>query len=146
LKTGLPVNDPTKNPDMTVLLQLMQDMSNRMISFEQRIPSLSSINTSSLFPPPNQQSVDQTHTLLTRPFCNFCEEHHDPKTCEVLKSTREHVFGKRPNLSINALDYMDGEDVLAVTTRSHNKRNSNFNRNVSRNPPVINSSRNVSNF
>jgi len=146
LRTGLPLNDPTKNPYMTVVLQLMQDMRNRMISFEQRIPYLSVVNTSSLLPPPNQQSVNHTRTLLTRPFCNFCEEHHDPKTCKVLKSTRERVFGKRPDLSINALDWMIDEDVLAVTTRSHNQRNSDFNRNVSRNPPVINSSRNVSNF
>jgi len=96
----------------------MQDMSNRMISFEKRIPSLSTVNTSYLLPLSNQKSTN--HILLTLPFCNLCEEQHDPKTCEVLKSTREHVFGKRPDSSVNALDWMEDEDVLAVITRSQN--------------------------
>jgi len=47
LRKGLLLNDPSKNIDMTVVLQLMQDMSNQMISFEKRIPSLSTVNTSS---------------------------------------------------------------------------------------------------
>lgn len=34
LRTILPLNDPTKNPYMTAMLQLMQDMRNQMISFE----------------------------------------------------------------------------------------------------------------
>lgn len=63
-----------------------------------------------------------------------------------MKSTRERVFGKRPDLSINALDWMEDEDVLAITTRSQNQINSDFNRNVSRNQPINNFARNTSNF
>lgn len=96
IRIGFPLNDPSKNPDMSVFLQLMQNMNNRLILFEQRIHSLSSSNKSSLLQSPVQQSVNQTHTSMTRLLCNFCEEYHDPKTCEVLKTTKERVFGKRP--------------------------------------------------
>lgn len=94
MRTRLPLNDQSKNPDMSTFLQLMQDIKNQMISFKQRIHSFSSSNNSSLLQYPIQQLVNQTHTLMTRPFCNFCEEHHDPKRCEVLKTTKERLFGK----------------------------------------------------
>jgi len=130
MRTGLPLNDPSKNHDMSAFLQLMQDINNRMISFEQRVPPLLYFNNSPLLQSPIQQSVNQTHTLMTRPFCNFCEEHHDPKTCEVLKTTKEHVFGKRLDLTINALYWMDDKYVLAVTTRSQSQRNPEYNQNL----------------
>lgn len=84
--------------------------------------------------------------MLTRPFCNFCEEHHDPKTCEVLKHSKERVFGKRPDSSVNALDWVDDDDVFAVTTRSQSQKNSDYNRNYIKNPPLNNTIRRNTNF
>lgn len=140
LRTGLPLNDTSKTTDMTVVLQLMQDMNNRMISFEQRIPSLSNVNAATLLPPLNQQMV--SHTLLTRPFCNFFEEHHDPKTCDLLKLSRERVFGKRSDPSVIALDWVDeDDDIFAVTTRSQSQKNSDYNRSYVKIPPFNNTNR-----
>ena len=143
LRTGVPLTDTSKTADMTVVLQLMQDMNNRMISFEQRIPSMLNVNTATLLPPLNQQTMN--HTLLTRPFCNFCEEYHDPKSCDVMKLSRERIFGKRLDRSINALDWVDDDDdIFAVTTRSQSQsqKNSDYNRNYVKNPPFNNAARN----
>jgi len=68
-----------------------------------------------------------------------------------LKTTKERVFGKRPNLTINALDWMNDEDVLAVTTRgqfNRNQRGGDYNCNLntnSQNQSISNPSRNFGN-
>jgi len=37
LRTGLPFEHPSSKTDMNVMLQMMQEIHNRMISFEHRI-------------------------------------------------------------------------------------------------------------
>jgi hypothetical protein len=50
-------------------------------------------------------------------WCNFCEEHHEESTCEVKKSTRHKIFGKRPETTIVVLEFADLEDVMIINTR-----------------------------
>jgi hypothetical protein len=49
--------------------------------------------------------------------CNFCEEHHEETTCEVRKSARDKIFGKRPETIIVVLDFSKPEDVMIINTR-----------------------------
>lgn len=47
--------------------------------------------------------------ILNRPWCNFCDEYHEDKTCEAVKESKENIFGKKqvPNLNnsiVNSLD------------------------------------------
>jgi hypothetical protein len=55
---------------------------------------------------------------LPRSWCNFCEEHHEEATCEVRKSARDKIFGKRPETTIVVLDFAEPEDVMIINTRN----------------------------
>jgi hypothetical protein len=54
---------------------------------------------------------------LPRIWCNFCEEHHEEATCEVSKSVRDKIFGKRPETTIDVLDFAEPKDVMIINTR-----------------------------
>jgi hypothetical protein len=51
-------------------------------------------------------------------WCKFCEEHHEKSTCEVKKSARDKIFGKRPETTIVVLDFAEPEDVMIINTRN----------------------------
>jgi hypothetical protein len=55
---------------------------------------------------------------MPRSWCNFCEEHHEETTCEVRKSARDKIFGKRPETTIVVLDFAEPEDVMIINTRN----------------------------
>jgi hypothetical protein len=55
---------------------------------------------------------------LPRSWCNLCEEHHEEATCEVRKSARDKIFGKRPKTTIVVLDFAEPEDVMIINTRN----------------------------
>jgi hypothetical protein len=55
---------------------------------------------------------------MPRSWCNFCEEHHEESTCEVKKSARDKIFGKRPETTIVVLDFVEPEDVMIINTRN----------------------------
>ena len=55
---------------------------------------------------------------MPRSWCNFCEEHHEESTCEVKKSARDKIFGKRPETTIAFLDFTEPEDVMIINTRN----------------------------
>jgi hypothetical protein len=99
-KTGLPKGGSIKQTDISSLLQLVQDMSNRMIAYERKgnVPSLTPVASSSSSPyfrNPNENNF-QPKAIMHRSCCNFCEEHHKESTCEVKKSAIDKIFGKRP--------------------------------------------------
>jgi hypothetical protein len=49
---------------------------------------------------------------MPRCWCNFCKEDHEESTCEVKKSARNKIFGKRPETSIVVPYFVDLEDVM----------------------------------
>jgi hypothetical protein len=107
---------------MSTLLQLVQDMNNLMIVYEQRgnvsplTPRASSSST-----PPFSNPIEnnfQPKSILPRSWCNFCKEHHEEATCEVRKSARDKIFGKRPETTIVVLDFAEPEDVMIINTRN----------------------------
>jgi hypothetical protein len=85
---------------MSALLQLVQDMNNHMIAYERKgnVSPLTPGASSSSTPPFRNPMENNFHpkVILPQSWCNFCEEHHEESTCEVRKSARDKVFGKRP--------------------------------------------------
>jgi hypothetical protein len=78
-------------------------------------------SSSSASSPPFRSPVEnnfQPKAILPRSWCNFCEEHHEETTCEVRKSVRDKIFGKRPEATIVVLDFSEPEDVMVINTRN----------------------------
>jgi hypothetical protein len=121
-RTGLPQGESVRQTDMSALLQLVQDMNNRMIAFERKgIVSPLTPGASSSSAPPFRNLVEnnfQPKAILPRSWCNFCEEHHEETTCEVKKSARDKIFGKIPEATIVVLDFAEPEDVMVINTRN----------------------------
>jgi hypothetical protein len=55
---------------------------------------------------------------MSRSWCNFYEENHEESTCEVKKSARDKIFGKKPETTIVVLDWAEPEDVMIINTRN----------------------------
>jgi hypothetical protein len=86
----LPKEDYAKQADMYIILQLLQDINNHMISFERKgISSTSTIEASTQAATKNFVSNNfQPKAILPKPWCNFCEEQHEKRTCEIKKNAR----------------------------------------------------------
>jgi hypothetical protein len=125
---GLPKGDYVKQTDMSAVLQLMQDMNNRMISYERKgiTSSSSPAETSSQasFRNPNDNPF-QPKAIMSRAWCNFCEENHDESTCEVKKNAKDKIFGKRSDATIVVLDWAQPDDVMVVNTINKSYPNQN---------------------
>jgi hypothetical protein len=121
-RTSLPKGDSVKQTDMSTLLQLVQDMNNRMIAYEQKgnVPPFTpgaSYSSSPPFNNPNENKF-QPKDIIPRSWCNVCEENHEESTCEVKKSARDKIFGKRPETTIVVLYFTEPEDVMIINTRN----------------------------
>jgi hypothetical protein len=55
---------------------------------------------------------------MPRSWCKFCEEHHEESTCEVKKSARDKIFGKKPKTTIVVLDFAEPYDVMIINNRN----------------------------
>jgi hypothetical protein len=103
---------------MFTLLQLVQDMNNHMIALERKgtvSPLTPRASSSSARPFKNPiENNFQPKVIFPRSWCNFCEE----ATCEVRKSARDKIFGKRPEITISLLDFTEPEDVMIINTRN----------------------------
>jgi hypothetical protein len=64
------------------------------------------------------ESNFQPKAILPRSWCKFCEEHHEETTCEVKKSARDKIFGKRPEATIAILDFAEPKYVMVINTRN----------------------------
>jgi hypothetical protein len=105
-------------------------MSNQMISFERKwVTSTSSqVETSTQAAFRNQPKNFQPNNyppkaILSRDWCNFCEDNHDESTYEVKKNARERIFGKKVDTIIVALYWDLEEDVMMVDTRNKSYEN-----------------------
>jgi hypothetical protein len=121
-RMGLPKGDSVKQTDMSALLQLVQDMNNRMIAYERKgsvsSPAPRASSSSSVpFRNPNENTF-HPKAIMSRSWCNFCEENHEESTCEVKKNARDKIFGKRPDTTIAVLDWVEPEDVMVINTRN----------------------------
>jgi hypothetical protein len=66
---------------------------------------------------PNK-NIFQPKVIMPRSWCNFCEEHNEESTCEVKKSSRDKIFGKRLETTIVVLEFAELEDVMIINTRN----------------------------
>jgi hypothetical protein len=107
---------------MSALLQLVQDMNNHMISFEWKgNVSPLTLGASSSSTPPFRSPVEnsfQPKAILPQSWCKFCEEHHDETACEIKKSDRDKIFGKRPEATIIVIYFVEPEHVMVINTRN----------------------------
>jgi hypothetical protein len=121
-RTGLPQGESVRQINMSTLLQLVQYMNNSMISFEKKgtiSPLTPGASSSSATPFRNPvENNFQPKSILPRSWCKFFEEHHKETTCEVKKSSRDKIFGKRPEAMIVVLEFMEPEDVMVINTRN----------------------------
>jgi len=124
-RTGLPVEYYVKQTNMSILLQLVQNMINRMISFERNGSSSTSVETSTQDALRNQPHIFQPKEILSRAWCNFCEENHDENAFEIRKNTREWIFGKISDTMIVVLYWAPEENVLMVDTWNKYYQNKN---------------------
>jgi ribonuclease HI len=93
-----------------------------MVVYERKgnVPSLTLGASSSSPPPfrnPNENNF-QPKAIMPRSCCNFCKEQHEESTCEVKKSARDKIFGRRPETTIVVLDFAEPEDVMIINTRN----------------------------
>jgi hypothetical protein len=84
-RTGLPKGDSFKKTYMSSLLQLVQDMNNQMIAYERKgnVPSLApgASSSSSIHFRNTNESNFHPKAIMSRSWCNFCEENHEESTC-----------------------------------------------------------------
>jgi hypothetical protein len=107
---------------MFSLLKLVQDMNNHMIAYEPKgkVSPLTPRASSSSTPPfrnPNEINF-QPKAIMLRSWCNSCKEHHKETTCEVKKSVRDKIFGKRSKTTIIVLDFAEPEVLTIINTRN----------------------------
>jgi hypothetical protein len=119
-RTSLHVEDFAKLNDISTMLQLVQDMRKWIISFEiKRVTSTSSLSeTYAQTILRNQNNNFHLKAILSRTWCNFCEENHNENTCEIKLSTRESVFDKKIDTTIDALYWAHEEDFMMVDTQN----------------------------
>jgi hypothetical protein len=84
-RIGLPQGEAVKQTYMSALLQLVQDMNNRMIVYEWKgnASPLTPGASSSSAPPfrnPNENNF-QSKDIIPWSLCRFFEEHHEETTC-----------------------------------------------------------------
>ena len=108
---------------MSTLLQLVQDMNNHMIAFDRKgTVSPLTPGASSSSAPPFRSPIEnnfQPNDIMPRSWCNFCEEHHEEATCEVRKSIKDNIFGKRPETTIIVLDFSKPEYFMIINTKNN---------------------------
>jgi hypothetical protein len=103
---------------MSIVLQLVHDMRNRLIGFERKEIASIFAETSTQYALRNQPQSFQPKEIFSREKCNFCEENRDENTCEIRKNTREHIFRKIFDTTIVSLDWTPVEDVMMVDTQN----------------------------
>jgi hypothetical protein len=97
-------------------------MKNRMMAYDKKgTISPLTLGAFSSFSPPFRSPMEsnfQPKSIFPLSWCNFCEEHHEETTCEVNKSVKDKIFGKRPEATIVFLDFAELEDVMVINTRN----------------------------
>jgi hypothetical protein len=93
-----------------------------MISYERKgnVPSLTHVASSSSAPPfrnPNENNFQPKDTM-PRSWCNFCEENHEESTCEVKKSSKDKIFGKKHETTIVVLESAEPKYVMIINTKN----------------------------
>jgi hypothetical protein len=90
-RMDLPKEDFVKQTDISTILQLVQDMSNRMISYERKVVTSTSspveFSTQVVLrnQPTNSLFHNQPNSILSRAWCNLRDNNHKESTCEVNK-------------------------------------------------------------
>ena len=96
---------------MFTLLQLVKDMNNRMVVYERKgnvspLTHEASSSSATPFINPNENNF-QPKAIMPRSWCKFYEEHHEETTCEVKKSARDKIFGKRLEATVVVLEFVE---------------------------------------
>jgi len=91
-RTILPIEDYVKWTDMESVLELVQYMRNKMISFKIKWVTSTSPTTSTQYNLRKQTHCFHPKEILSRTWCNFREENHDQDTCDIKRKERKLIF------------------------------------------------------
>jgi len=100
-RIGFLSEEYVKQNDMSIILQLVQDMSNQMIVFQRKgvtftlTPVETSAQDSFRSHPTNFQTNIQPKAIISRLWCNVCDDNHDESNRDVKKRAQERIFGKK---------------------------------------------------
>jgi hypothetical protein len=93
-----------------------------MIAYERKgnTPSLTPGESYSSSTPFRNTNENKFHpkAIMSCSWCNFCEENQEESTCEVKKSAKDKIFGKKPKTTIVILDWAEPKDVTIINTRN----------------------------
>jgi hypothetical protein len=88
-RTSLPKEDFVKKTEVSIVLQQVQYMSSQMIGFKRKGITTNSIHIESSSQvvlrnqPINYLPYNQQKAILSKAWCNFCDDNHEESTCEV---------------------------------------------------------------
>lgn len=119
LRIGLPFDQSGSKTDMTTMLQMMQEMHNRMISFEHRLVTDPKMTQAPPLCLMSRPEISQSGESSMRHWCNFCDEAHDPTTCETFLVAKEHTKWKKniPTVTTIKIEEID-DDIYTTVTQS----------------------------
>jgi len=119
IQTSLPFDQPCSKTEMTIVLQMMQEMHNQMISFEHRLM----VDPNMTQNPPLYimagSETPQSSDSSVRHCCNFCDEAHNPITCKIFLVSKERMKGNKIMPTVAAIETEEiSNEVYAALTRS----------------------------
>jgi hypothetical protein len=100
-----------------------------MMSYERKYVASSSspIESSSQailrYQPSNSSFHNQLKAILSRDWCNLCDDNNEESTYEVKKRSCERNFGKKTETTIAVLDWDHEEDEMLINTRNKSYTN-----------------------
>jgi len=101
------------------MLQMMQEMHNRMISFEHRLIVYPKLTTAPPFCIMARSETPQSSESFMCHWCNFCDEPHDPTTCETFLFAKERAKGKKNMPTVVAIETEEiSYEFYTIVTRS----------------------------
>lgn len=119
LQTGLPFDQPISKTNMTAMLQMMQEIHNIMISFEHRLMIDPKTNQTPPLRIMARSETPQSSDSYVRHWCNFCDEAHDPTTCDTFLVAKKRAKGKKTMPTIAAIEIEEiSYEVYDTLTRS----------------------------
>lgn len=119
LQTNLPFEQPSSKTDRTAMLQMMQEMHSRMISFEHRLMTKPKMTPTPPFRIMARPETSHSSESYVHHWWNFCDETRDPTMCETFLVAKERVKGMKNIPTVMAIETEEiPDEVYATINRS----------------------------
>ena len=94
---------------------MMQEMHNRMVSFEHRLIVDPKTTPTPPFCIMDQSKTPQSSESFVHHWCNFCDEAHDPMTCQTFLVAKENAKGKNTMPTVVPIETEEIPDEVYAT-------------------------------